>query len=240
MKDARPAHTPMETKVNLKKSVLTDVNKNKYPYQNLIGSLMYLSVLTRPDISYSLSYLSQFNNNYDKSHWKCAKRILRYLKGTADYSIKYSKNDYELQGFVDSDWGSDNMDRKSYTGFCFQLSNGPVSWESRKQKTVALSSTEAEYMAIYLKNLLYDLIGNDNCVIIYNDNIGAQKLSTNHVYHKRSKHIDIKYHFIREVVATNQIVLKYLPTAEMPADLLTKSLCSVKHNKFVRDLGIVE
>ena len=109
---------------------------------------MYLSVLTRPDISYSLSYLSQFNNNYDKRHWDCAKRILRYLKRTADYSLKYSKNEHELQGFVDSDWGSDSVDRKSYTGFCYRLSNSPVSWESRKQKIVALSSTEAEYMAI--------------------------------------------------------------------------------------------
>ena len=248
MKDAKPARTPMENKVNLERVVLTDCNKRKYPYQNLIGSLMYLSVLTRPDISYSLSYLSQFNNHYDTSHWKCAKHILRYLKGTVDYSIKYSNDELELQGFVDSDWGSDSVDRKSYTGFCFRLSNGPISWESRKQKTVALSSTEAEYMAItesakeaiYLKNLLYDLTGSDNHVTIYNDNMGAQKLSTNYIYHKRSKHIDIRYHFIREVVAANLIVLKYLPTAEMLADILTKSLSYTKHNKCIEDLGMTK
>lgn len=118
------------------------------PYQQSIGSLMYLALMTRPDISYSVSNLSQFNNCYDNSHWEYAKRLLKYLKKTRDSGLKFQKGSGFLQGFVDADWGSNKSDKRSYTGFCFSLSNSLVSWESTKQKTVALSSTEAEYMAL--------------------------------------------------------------------------------------------
>lgn len=127
MKDCKPVSTPMECKLKLDKSEVKDTS---LPYQELIGGLMYLAVLTRPDISFSVSYLSQFNNCFNKEHWKCAKRVLRYLKGTKCNGLSYSKvNTLELEGFVDADWAADTVDRKSFTGFCFSLSGSTVSWE---------------------------------------------------------------------------------------------------------------
>lgn len=209
---------------------------------------MYLSVLTRPDISFAVSFMSQFNNNYNETHWKSAKRILKYLQGTKDYCLRFEKGNAELEGFADADWASNTLDRKSYTDFVFKLSNSAISWESPKQETVALSSTEAEYMAlseaskeaIYLRNLLFELTGKLNCILLYNDNQSAQKLAENPIYHKWSKHIDVRHHFVREAVSNKFIKISYLPTAEQPADLLTKSLNYVKHNDFRKKLGMIK
>lgn len=215
-------------------------------YQRLIGSLMYLAVLTRPDICFSVSFLSQFNNCATDYHWQCAKRILRYLKGTKDFSMKFEKDNLNLIGYVDADWGSNKIDRKSYTGYVFKFAGGSISWRSCKQKTVALSSTEAEYMAIseatkeaiYLRNLINDLIGKLDCVILFNDNQSARKLAYNPILHERSKHIDIRYHFIRNAVSDKIINIQYLSTNEMIADILTKILQNTKNAKFVQGLGL--
>lgn len=163
MSNCKSSPTPLETNLNF--DMYVENCSSNIPYQQLIGSLMYLAILRRPDISYSVSFLSQFNNCYYQSHWKCAKRILKYLQGTKDFGLVFKKSDLGLGGFVNADWGSARIDRKSYTGFVFKLSESAISWESRKQRTVALSSTKAEYMAIseaakealYLKNLLCEL-----------------------------------------------------------------------------------
>ncbi|CAF4958368.1 unnamed protein product [Pieris macdunnoughi] len=158
------------------------------PYQKLIGSLMYIAVLTRPDIVFSVNFLSQFNNCYTKEHWAYAKRFL-------------ASGNNQLEAFVDVDWASNVIDRRSYTGYFFRLLNCAISWETKKQVTVALSSTEAEYMgiseccqeAVYLRNLLFELNGVTYPIPIYfNDNQLAHKLSANPVHHKRSKHIDVR------------------------------------------------
>lgn len=237
--------TPIEINVNLARQI--DTCERDLPYQQLISSLMYLAVLSRPDIAYSVSYLSQFNNCHNESHWKQAKRVLRYFKQTKNYDLKFVKDNEDLESFVDADWGGNSFDRKSYTGFCFKLSGSAVSWESRKQRTVALSSTEAEYMAlseaskeaIYLRNILSEITGLNNCVRLYNDNQSARKLSINPMFHNRSKHIDIRHHFVREAVADNLIKIEYLSTNDMPADILTKGVSSEKHNRFVNKLGLV-
>lgn len=244
MLDCKSVTTPMESFDFNENNC--DTNVNNCQYQKLIGSLMYLAVLTRPDISFSVSFLSKFNNCNNSYHWKCAKRVLRYLKGTKNYVIKFTKDDINLLGYVDADWGSDKADRKSYTGYIFKLSGGPISWKSSKQKTVALSSTEAEYMAlsdaskeaIYLRNLVYELTDKLDSVTIFNDNQSAIKLSMNPIFHERSKHIDIRYHFIRETVDKNTIQLKYLETENMIADILTKSVGGTKHMYFVKGLGL--
>ncbi|CAG4987165.1 unnamed protein product [Colias eurytheme] len=245
MTNCKVVDTPIEGNLKLEKSV--EICK-QYPYQQLIGSLMYLSVLTRPDISYSVSYLSQFNNCYSYTHWKHAKRILRYLCKTKSYGLMFSKDNCRLEGFVDADWASNTLDRKSYTGFYFKFSGTVISYECKKQCTVALSSTEAEYMAIaeackeaiYLRNLFSEIIVNgfDYVITLYNDNQGAQKLTENPLFHKRTKHIDVRHHFVREAVAGNLIKIVYIPTSEMPADLLTKGLNRIKHNYFIKKLGI--
>ncbi|KAL6420407.1 hypothetical protein ACFW04_014533 [Cataglyphis niger] len=172
------------------------------PYQSLLGSLMYLAVSTRPDIFYAISILSQFNTNPGKAHWSAAKRVLRYLKGTINYSLVYTKSEIPLIGFVDADWGGNVNDHVSYTGFVFKLANTAITWEARKQKSIALSSTEAEYMAlteaaketIYLRNLLEEMCymeRQSKSTTIYCDNQGAQKLMRNPMYYSRTKHIDI-------------------------------------------------
>lgn len=244
--DCKAVNTPIEQKLNLVKSSVCD---KKLLYQQLIGSMMYLAVLTRPDIVFSVNYLSQFNNCYTDEHWTYAKRVLKYLKTTKDFCLVFNKNgNNQLEAYVDADWASNQIDRKSYTGYFFQLAGCAVAWETRKQCTVALSSTEAEYMgladcckeAIYLKNLLYEITNENHPITIYNDNQSAIKLSVNPVFHKRSKHIDVRYHFCRECISNNLVQVKYAPTAEMPADLLTKGLCQNKHYKFLKMLGIVK
>lgn len=215
---------------------------NKEQYQSIIGALTYLSITTRPDIQHSVSKLAQHNTDPHIEHMTAVKHILRYLKGTIDLGLVYKFGEARVKGYADSDWGGNTIDRKSYTGYIFFLGECVISWESKKQATVALSSTEAEYMAmsnaskeaIYLKRLL-DEIGIRYCdsILLNIDNQGAIKLAMNPVYHNRTKHIDIKYHHIREVVRNKEVTLNYCPTTEMIADILTKNLPKSKHLNFV-------
>ncbi|KAK2577584.1 hypothetical protein KPH14_000901, partial [Odynerus spinipes] len=230
MNYANPVSTPMEQglKLNDEKE-----STQKLPFRELLGSLMYLAMATRPDIAYAVSHLSQFNNCFGKIHWNAAKRILRYLKGTTNYGLTYKANKEPIVGYVDADWGGSTKDRRSYTGFVYILSGAPILWKSRKQRTVALSSTEAEYMgiseaskeAIYWRKIIGELnLEDTGPITIYNDNLGAQKLTENNMYHRRTKHIDIRHHFVREVIENGQINIKYLCTERMVADVLTKAL----------------
>ncbi|CAH2083465.1 unnamed protein product [Euphydryas editha] len=246
MQNCNPVSTPMEVNLKLEKASNCST---QYPYQQLIGSLLYLSILTRPDILYAVCYLSQFNNNFNETHWKHVKRILKYLKKTKNYGLKYVKDEHDLVGYVDADWASNSLDRKSFTGFVFKMSGSVISYECKKQTTIALSSTEAEYMAIceaskeaiYLRNLLLELnCRNESPILLLNDNQSAKKLAKNYVFHKRSKHIDVRYHFVRTAVENKYVLLNYLNTKDMPADILTKSLSCQKHFEFIKELGITE
>lgn len=175
--------------------------------------------------------------------------MLRYLRGTSDNGLKYHKTGKQLEGFVDADWGADIDHRRSYTGYFFQLAGAAISWESRKQRTVALSSTEAEYNAlseaakeaVYLRNFLEEA-GFNNLVadktIIYCDNQSARELMRNPVFHSRTKHIDIKCHYVRQVFAEGCIDVKYISTTDMIADVLTKGLSKIGHEKCIQGLGV--
>lgn len=151
-----------------------------------------------------------------------------------------------LKGYVDSDWGGCIVDRRSYTGFCFILGGAAVSWESRKQRTVALSTMEAKYMAmgeavkeaIFLRYLLQEIFGKKYCIPILNDNQSLQSLSLNTVCNNRTKHIDMRHHFIREKVNSGEIIFKYVETEKMVADVLTKALLKCKHVYCVKEMGI--
>ena len=211
---------------------------------------MYLAVSTRPDIAYAVSSLSQFNQNPGKAHWISAKRILRYLKGTQHFGLLFTKNGKNLHGYVDADWGAAVDDRRSYTGFVFKLANSAISWESRKQRTVALSSTEAEYMALteaakettYLRCFLKEvgiLSSDAKPTNVFCDNQGAQELMRNPVHHARSKHIDIRHHYVREVFEKGDLEVEYITTTEMVADVLTKALLGPSHRRCLKELGIV-
>lgn len=248
MDECNPVSTPLDAGSRLVKDEQNvEPEKEKRPYRELVGALMYLATSTRPDIAHSMSVLSQFNDCHNATHWKAAKRVLRYLKGTSNYSIIYRKADNRLTCYVDADWAGCAIDRRSYTGYSFLFGGAAISWESRKQRTVALSSTEAEYMAIaeavkeaiYLKNFLHEAgFGDVADIVIFNDNRGANLLTRNSVFHHRTKHIDMRYHFIRDALKRDHIKLEYLPTNEMTADVLTKSLPQQKHIYCVNRLGI--
>lgn len=246
MLEAKVAITPIEANLKLEKGSNCDEN---IPFRCLIGSLMFLAVNTRPDIAFAVSFFSQYNNCYTNVHFKHAKRILRYLKGTIDKNLTFTKEIIDIHGYVDADWANDANDAKSYTGYVFKYAGGAVSWESKKQSTVSLSSTEAEYVAIsqaakeaiFIRGLLGELISceKQEPTVIYNDSQSAQKLVSNPVFHNRTKHINVKHHFIREAVDRNDIKLNYLQSNEMVADVLTKGLHGPKHNCFRDKLGLI-
>lgn len=241
--DCKTSYTPMEFGLKCKKAETVSDN----PYQHAIGCLMYLAVNSRPDIAYAVSFLSQFNTCHSDTHWQYVSRIFRYLKATSNLSLMYEKTNEPLHGFVDATWGDDPLDRRSYTGFVFKFASGPISWESRKQTTVALSSSEAEYMAaseaskeaLYLNRLVSELCQCiEKPVKLFCDNQSAIKIAENPIFHNRTKHIDIRHHFIRQAVENRQVNLVYKPTEDMVADVLTKSLPKVKHNKCLFDMGV--
>ena len=169
-------------------------------YQALIGGRTYAVTATRPDLIQALGTVNQFCSNPREEHWKAAKRILRYIKGTIDYGITFDGNketDVELKGYVDADWGSNPNGRKSHSGYLFTVCGGVISWASKKQSVVALSSTEAEYVAASLASQeairLRALLGDTSFVqkkptVIKEDNKGAIALSRNPKYHPRTKH----------------------------------------------------
>ncbi|CAK9816498.1 Retrovirus-related Pol polyprotein from transposon TNT 1-94 [Anthophora quadrimaculata] len=239
MADCNPVSTPISPGTGLqKREGPANREDGKLPYRELIGSLMYLAAATRPDITYAVSYLSQFLTCYDKTHWAATKRVLRYLKHTMDLSIEYGPTDEPLKGYVDADWANCPADRRSYTGYAYVLANGAISWNSRKQQTVALSSTEAEYMAlaeaakeaVFLRAFLVELGFQQLAgVNIYNDNIGASRIADNPVFHNRTKHIDVRHHFVRDLIRDGRITLGHISTGDMPADVLTKALPRARH-----------
>jgi hypothetical protein len=247
MEDCRPMSTPMVTnwkKLSASDSQLVDATG----YRQLIGSLMYL-VNTRPDICFAVNTLSQYMVEPRSVHWIGAKHVLRYIAGSVDYGLDYVRGDgVSLVGYTDSDWAGCAIDRKSTSGCCFGLGSGLVSWYSRKQKSVALSSAEAEYMAasqasceaIWLRKLLVGLFGQElPPTVIHCDNQSCIKLSENPVFHDRSKHIEIRYHFIRDWVQRGAVQLQYIPTDEQVADILTKALPRGKHVYFRDKMGLV-
>lgn len=244
MLDSNPKTIPCDPSIsNLKSTDSNELTDNKF-YREIVGSLIYIMSCTRPDICFAVTKLSQFMHNPTTAHLNAAKNVLKYLKGTATFSLNFTKtNSFELKGFTDSDWGGSD-DRRSISGYCFQLNdNGPlICWKSKKQKTVALSSCEAEYIAItagvqeakFLKQLLKDMsIECKAPVNIFVDNQGAIALAKNPIHHQRSKHIDIKYHFIRGEIENKNIILNYIPTEENIADIFTKPISKFKLNKFL-------
>eukprot|EP00253_Pinus_taeda_P014406 PITA_14406 len=214
----------------------------------LIGSLMYL-VNTRPDICFVVNTMSQLMCEPRKVHWVAAKHILRYLQGTVDYGLDYRQGDgVRLVGYTDSDWAGCASDRKSTSGCCFGLGSAVVPWFSRKQQSVALSLAEAKYMvaslasceAIWLRKMLFGLFGQPlRPSVIYCDNQSCIKLAENPVFHDRSKHIGIRYHFIRDYVQKGIVKLEYISTDEQVADILTKALPRGKHVYFRDKMCVV-
>lgn len=246
MGDCKLISTPMAFNEKLRKDDGGEKIDAKM-YRSLVGSLIYLTN-TRPDLMHPVSIISRFMNEPRKSHFAAAKRILRYLQGTKNHGIKYEKeNGAKLVGYTDSDWAGCLDDRKSTSGYIFCLGSNVISWSSNKQDTVALSSTEAEYIAanecaceaVWLRRILKDLqLEQEEPTRIYCDNMSAISLSRNSVFHNRTKHIELRFHKIREWVSKGEICLRFINTYDQPADVLTKSVSKEKFDNFKTMLKI--
>lgn len=218
-------------------------------YQQLLGCLLYISVNTRPDIAASVAILAQKTNGPRQDDWNELKRVLRYLKGTADLKLALAgKDNPKLFGYADANWAEDRSDRKSNSGYVFIFNGGVISWMCRKQGCVALSSTEAEFMAlseacqeaIWLRKVLLDLNqAVDSATLIHEDNQSCLKLIMGEKLSNRTKHIDTKKHFVRDHIDKGDIECKYCPTEEMIADLFTKPLSGPRFEKLRAMCGLI-
>ena len=239
MESCRPRTSPCESNTQVYEQ--DDEPFDPRTYREAVGSLVYAMVSTRPDLCYVVSKLSQTLSNPTTGNWQMLKHVFQYIQGTLDLGLVFRKTDkLGLIGYADADWANSN-DRKSMTGYCFMMSeNGPaISWKTQKQTSTALSTCEAEYMAlsaasqeaIYLIRIYENLTGK-NCspVKIFGDNQGSLALVKNPIKHGRSKHIDIRYHFVRDCVAEGKVELSYIPSNDNLADPFTKPLSRVKLN----------
>ena len=252
LQDACPVRTPLDPNIKLEPGEMETGNRSNN-YVSLIGSLMYAAVATRPDIAFAVNRLASFTANPTMCHWTAAKHVLRYLKGTKNIGITYSKPETEdmvnqsgLIGYSDASFAN-NYDRTSVSGYVFKAAGGAITWGSKKQNIVSLSTTEAEYIclsdaareATWLRNL-YEEVGfpQEEPTLVYGDNLSALAIAENPRYHRRTKHFDIKHHYIRDQVSNKTIVTGYLPTAQMTADIFTKALPRQAHELHRNSLGL--
>ncbi|KAE8681124.1 hypothetical protein F3Y22_tig00111342pilonHSYRG00188 [Hibiscus syriacus] len=246
MENCKPISTPAEYGIKMTKHEEGESVDPTF-FKSLVGSLRYLTC-TRPDILHAVGLVSRYMESPTTTHFKAAKRILRYLKGTIDFGLFYSvSNDYKLVGYSDNDWGGDIDNRRSTTGFVFFMGDIAFTWMSKKQPIVTLSTCEAEYVAatscvchaIWLRNLLKEIgLIQEEPTKVCVDNKSAIALAKNPVFHDRSKHIDIRYHYIRECVARKDVEVEYVKSQDQVADIFTKPLTSEDFLRLRNLLGV--
>ena len=239
--DSKSVATPITPGANLSKANAPSndteaTHMKKTPYHEAIGSLMYAAVATHPDITFAVSTLSQFLESPGEIHWQAVKRVLRYLAGTKNYALTYGNEHHDLLGFTDAD-GASQEHQHAISGFVFLINRAAISWASRKQELVTLSTVEAEYMAathaakecIWLHRLISSLFGPIRIpTTLLCDNHAALHLATDDNYHAHTKHIDIRFHFICQTIQDHHINIEYCPTEEMTVDILMKALPKFK------------
>ena len=244
MAKAKPVNCPLTGHFKLSSSQCptSDEEKNemqKIPYASAVGSLMYAMVCTRSDIAHAVGVVSRFLSDPGKEHWVAVKWILRYLQGSSKMSLCFGKGDPILDGFTDSDMAGDIDSQKSTSGYLITFGGGAVAWQSRLQKCVALSTIEAEFIAIteackellWLKKFLQELGLKQERYVLHCDSQSAIHLSKNSSFHSRSKHIDVRYHWIRDVLNDKLLQLEKVHTDANTSDMLTKALTKDKHEK---------
>ncbi|XP_064475714.1 uncharacterized protein LOC135389610 [Ornithodoros turicata] len=239
----------METdymKLTGEEDLLTDNNI----YQQAVGKLLYLSTTTRPDIAFTIGILRRRVSKPRTRDWNAVKRVFRYLKHTRDFKLKLSADtEMKLVCFVDTDWAGNLSDRKSTSGYFIQLGGSPIAWSTKKRLTVALSSTEVEYVSavyasqevVWLQELLHGF-GHSECepTCIYEDNQSCIKLALGEGLSARTKHIDVRHHYLRDVIHRGLVDMQYCQSAEMIADVLTKPLPRQRLETFRGCLGLVK
>uniref|UniRef100_A0AAV1TK37 Reverse transcriptase Ty1/copia-type domain-containing protein n=1 Tax=Peronospora matthiolae TaxID=2874970 RepID=A0AAV1TK37_9STRA len=250
MSDCKAVTSPTDISSRLIPS--TAATKIDAPFREAVGALMHLMTATRPDIAFAVSYVSRFMENPQVEHWMAVKRILRYLQGTKSHGICFKPDDkIDFCGYSDADWAGDHADRKSTSGYAFILMGAPVSWGSKMQSSVSLSTSEAEYIALslaiqegkWVHRLLCEILDaaenkSGPELKIMEDNQSCIKMTKNPVNHGRAKHIDIKYHHIRDEVKRGDVKLVYCETTTMLADIMTKGLPGPRHKDLTAALGI--
>jgi hypothetical protein len=251
MENCKPVATPVDGYESLLPAKAGELRADQQLYQQAIGSDLFLSGNTRPDISFAVNKLSQYCSDPTVRHWNGILRIFRYLSGTEDYSLHFGPGTdgrvENLLGYADADYAS-SLDRISTSAYVFTFGGAAISWSSKKQRTVATSTVEAEYIAlcsaakhgVWLRNLFSELgqakfLGGDppdrytaQAVHILGDNQGGLALANNPENHARTKHIDVQYHYTRHLLATGALTISYCPTENMLADILTKPLPKVR------------
>jgi hypothetical protein len=235
MSGAKPAKSPCPSGSKLSR-LDGEALLDPYEYRSVVGALQYCT-LTRPDIAFSVNQLCQHMHNPTAVHWSAVKRVLRFFKNTVDHGLFYSKTTLQLNAFCDSDWAGCPDDRRSTSGFVVFLGDCLVSWSAKKQPVVSRSSTEAEYRSLaiattelyWLRMLFQEIqIPLPISPIIWCDNVSALSLAANPVYHARTKHIEVDYHFIREKVLNKDITISFISTSDQIADVFTKGLSSAR------------
>jgi transposase InsO family protein len=254
LEDAKPLTIPVDPNISLSKDHCPETNEAKaemkgVPYREAIGALNWIAVGSRPDIAFVVGQLAQFLENPGRVHWEAAKRVMRYLKGTKERKLVYGGDEKKgLECFTDAD-GSSQDHRRAISGFVILVDGAAVSWSSKKQELVTLSTMESEYVAtthaakelIWLRRLLGEVFRPLIFPIkLHSDNQSAIALARSEgQFHARSKHIDIRWHFIKFCIENKSIELLYCPTEEMIADIFTKPLSNIKAKKFSRGLGLL-
>ena len=249
MEDCKGITTPLnESKSLLQYQEKNDLLRESYPYREVIGSLMFIMLGTRPDIAYAVSFLGRFVKNPSLIHWKAVKRVLRYLQETKSYCLRFTKSkNLQLFAYGDSDWAN-GSDRKSITGICIFHENNLVYWSSKKQSCVTLSTAEAETVAatdaskdaVWISKLISEMDKEPTSVTLYTDNQPCIQIAKRLGAQSRTKHIDVRHLFIQELVSEKKITISYCPTRYMKADILTKALQKSKHQEIVRELGLIK
>ena len=253
--ELKPTKNPLILGVKLEKNLDQASEKEIKDYQQQIGSLIYLTTATRPDLAYPIGLLARFMSNPSPIHFKALNRVWQYLIYSKNFGLEYKfpSKSINLLGYSDSDWGGD-YSRKSTTGYTYLIGNNQfktaISWNSKLQKTIALSSCEAEYMALkeaikenlYIKSLINQIPVLNSTInstkTLYTDSKSAIDLAKNPIHHSRTKHIDIQYHFVRENYLNNIINLEYCPTELLLADSLTKAVSEKIYLDFIAGLGL--
>lgn len=246
MLHTKPAATPLDSKLRLA-STEKALDSPSY-YQKLVGKLIYLTI-TRPDITFAVSLVSQHMHAPTIQHLGMIKRILRYLKGTIGRGIVMTHNGHtNIMGYTDSDWAGNALDRRSTTGYCMFVGGNLVSWKSKKQHVVARSSAEAEYRAmasaacelVWLNSLLIDLGCPSSIPMnLFCDNQAAMHIASNPVFHERTKHIEVDCHYIRQQVQSKLINTQYVRSNDQLADVFTKVLTTTQFHRLLSKLGSI-
>jgi hypothetical protein len=250
--EAHAVGNPMEVNARLAPTGEDEEVNSEFPYREAIGMLMYLTTSTRPDVAFALSQLSRFVARPSAKHVGTVKRVLRYLAGTIDYGITYTRQQkasaaVELQGFCDSDWANNPEQRKSTTGIVYELSGGAIAWMSRRQSIIALSTAEAEYVAaceatmeaLAMRNILQEILPHNSIKLQLGiDSQAAYVMATNPTYSRQTRHIELRWHYVREQVEKGTIRLHKVKGEDNPADTFTKALEKKRLKRLLHDIGV--